>query len=73
MFKPRNKTVVLFVHSYDGESNSEKRFVECTTVGANQHYKDPQEFIVAFQKMYTKFNNQSTTRSTFTIENVVIE
>lgn len=73
MFKRSEKTVVLFICHYDADTHKDKRFVECTTVGAGKQYKNPKEFICEVQKMYTKFNNESTNFSRFTIENVVIE
>lgn len=73
MFKPSAKTVTLFIEHYDAYVDRMKRFVECTTVGSANKYKNPQEFIIEFQKMYTKFNNESESGSFFNITNVVIE
>lgn len=65
-----DKTVVLFVRHLKVEDDEVVRFVECTTVGKSFRYKNPQEFIVDFQKAYNSVNRSSCDK--FTIENIVI-
>lgn len=65
------KSVIVFVEQYNIDDGSTKYFTESTEFGADSKYASAAQFVIEFQKMYTKFNNDSNS-TRFSIYQVVI-